>query len=151
MNHAEDDAAFNDYVKLFDNSWTEGHIVTQTVLKVDAQYANSKEYMRAANTRHRADKIKRTPPWSEKERIKFVYILAERASQVYGIQFDVDHIIPLKGKRVSGLHCLDNLQILEHRDNVMKSNTFDPENIHPKSSFSIFEWLQKHTPQLACF
>jgi len=41
--------------------------------------------------------------------------------------FEVDHIIPLNGKKVSGLHVLGNLQVIDKQFNRSKGNKFLPE------------------------
>ena len=65
-----------------------------------------------------------TPSWSDKDSINIVYMQAKRISQIEGIQYHVDHIIPLNGKLVSGLHVINNLQIITAKDNISKHNKF---------------------------
>ena len=74
-------------------------------------------------SKRRADLIHRTPAWADLEKIKAFYRLAAGFSKLY-VPHHVDHIIPLKGKGVSGLHVENNLQVLVGADNLAKSNHF---------------------------
>lgn len=62
---------------------------------------------------------KATPPWADMGAIKRIY------REAHEKRMHVDHIIPLNGKNVSGLHVENNLQILPPMDNIRKGNRFD--------------------------
>ena len=72
-------------------------------------------------------KLKRTALWANHWKIKQYYIMAKKLTKDTGIKFVVDHIVPLQGKCVSGLHVETNLQIITATENLMKSNKFSPE------------------------
>src|SRR5271165_3915827 len=77
------------------------------------------------SAKYRAAKLKRTPHWLTQEhwkQIEAFYIEAKRLTQVTGIPHEVDHIVPLQGKNVSGLHVPWNLQILTESQNCSKNN-----------------------------
>lgn len=78
------------------------------------QKINGNDAAKAA--RRRAAKLKATPPWADLEEIKNVYLEA----QYFGMH--VDHIIPLQGKEVCGLHIWENLQLLTPEKNIKKGN-----------------------------
>ena len=83
-----------------------------------------------ANTRRRqAAKLQRTPSWADTERMAEFYEEARRLTEETGIPHEVDHVIPLQGKLVSGLHVESNLQIITQHDNRTKKNLIDLEKI----------------------
>lgn len=86
---------------------------------------DNKAYWNDKNAKHRADKLQQTPSWANLDKIKGTYELAQYLTETYGRAIHVDHIIPLQGKNVSGLHVEDNLQLLFAKDNLQKSNTWE--------------------------
>lgn len=64
-------------------------------------------------------RMKQTPKWADRKAIKQFY--AECSPNKH-----VDHIIPLRGKLVSGLHVHNNLQYLTRKKNLTKSGNFNP-------------------------
>jgi len=74
-----------------------------------------------------ANKKNRTPGWLTKDdewMIEQAYELALLRTSIFGFQWHVDHVVPLQGKLVSGLHVPHNLQVIPARDNRSKSNKF---------------------------
>lgn len=62
-------------------------------------------------------KINRVPSWAQVEEIHEFYTNCPEGYQV-------DHIIPLKGKLVCGLHVIENLQYLTPEENMKKGNKY---------------------------
>ena len=70
-------------------------------------------------TKRRATKVNAIPPWVDFSNINLFIDDCPKG-------FHVDHIIPLAGKTVCGLHVLENLQYLPARENSSKNNKIDP-------------------------
>lgn len=79
------------------------------------------------NAAWRSKKLSGTPSWLNKEQlaqISFIYEEAHRLTRETGTNHHVDHIVPLNGRKVSGLHVPWNLQILTFSENCSKGNKF---------------------------
>lgn len=77
------------------------------------------------NAKYKADKKLATPKWLTKfdlDYIRHIYIQAIELENLDGIKRHVDHIIPIRGKTVSGLHVPWNLEIITAEENIKKGN-----------------------------
>lgn len=77
----------------------------------------------AKATRYRAAKLNATPAWADHVAIGMVYRAAE-VIRTTGFDVHVDHVVPLQGKLVTGLHVHNNLKVIKAEANRSKSNHF---------------------------
>lgn len=80
-------------------------------------YENNKAKYAAWVRQRQAAQLKRLPLWANKKEISLFY-----RDKPAGME--VDHIIPLRGKNVSGLHVIENLQYLTMEQNRRKFTSF---------------------------
>ena len=88
---------------------------------------NNMDYVLSKNAERRAAKLHRTPKWltkEQKQEIQDIYKMAKELQKIFPWEQHVDHIIPLQGVLVSGLHIPENLQILSAHLNCSKKNKY---------------------------
>jgi len=86
--------------------------------------ANPESVREHVKQRRRMNK-KATPAWltsEQKAEMKQMYLDAVVASRITGIRYVVDHIYPIQGEFVCGLHVPGNLQIITLKENSIKHN-----------------------------
>lgn len=106
-------------------------------------YAENKDRIAAQRKQYRAEKAaaiaaynrarqlskrQRTPAWLTADDFWLMaqaYELAALRTKLFGFPWHVDHILPLHGRRVSGLHVPTNLQVIPGADNCRKSNKIE--------------------------
>jgi hypothetical protein len=104
--------------------WRQAHREYYRIRTRTWQKANPGK-VNAAVARRAATVLKATPPWLTTQHfvvIERFYVEAARLQAIDGIKRHVDHIYPLQGKAVCGLHVPWNLQILVATDNLVKHN-----------------------------
>ena len=82
-------------------------------------------WVRADTKARRRKHRNATPKWltkKEKAEIRELYKIAITMSKTTGEQYVVDHIVPLRGEDVCGLHVPWNLRVITQEENLKKSN-----------------------------
>lgn len=74
------------------------------------------------HAQRRARKLHATPVWANLVAIKCYYQVAAMLTREGLDKWHVDHIVPLQGKKVCGLHVENNLQLLTAKANLSKGN-----------------------------
>jgi 5-methylcytosine-specific restriction endonuclease McrA len=66
------------------------------------------------------------PSWANAQDVLQIYKFSEVLTKSTGIEYQVDHIVPLRGKTVCGLHTQANLQVISAKANLQKGNRWWP-------------------------
>lgn len=87
------------------------------------------EMVRVYKANRKAAELSRTPGWFS-EIDEFILVeassLARQRQHATGFKWEVDHVVPLQGKLVSGLHIGNNLAVVPQVINRSKLNKFTP-------------------------
>ena len=86
---------------------------------------NNPNKINSFSAKRRAAKLQRTPLWLTKKQlleIQSFYTKAKEMESLTGVKHHVDHIVPLQGDNVSGLHVPWNLQVISATENINKGN-----------------------------
>lgn len=97
-------------------------------------------YKRCILYRRRSRKA--TPSWEDGSGFKSLINLARELRDATGFEWDIDHCVPLKAKKASGLNCVDNLQVIPASMNRKKGNRM----IYTEP----YSWLEDFKGSLFC-
>ena len=98
---------------------------TKNYEKENRGLASFKLVKNSREASRRSRKLGATPIWLTKEQKSHItdfYWLAKDLEAISGQKYHVDHIVPLQGKQVCGLHVPWNLQVIPADINISKSN-----------------------------
>lgn len=94
--------------------------------KAVSEFQKRNPYKNSAKVaKYKSDKLNRVPKWITEEELRAIrklYKLASTLTKLTGTKYEVDHIIPLRGETVSGLHVLSNLRVISKHENAIKGN-----------------------------
>ena len=102
------------------NKWPKGLYHVENTRKCLKHHAQSLGDVAA----RRAGLKSATLAFTDRKKIKELYEQCALLTRNTGIKHEIDHIVPLNGKNVSGLHVHWNLQIIKATDNRIKGNRF---------------------------
>lgn len=95
---------------------------------IEGWFASNPGKARSYYANRRVRKKQACPSWVDHDAITSVYAEAVRLTQETGIPHEVDHIVPLQGKNVCGLHVPWNLRAVPQAENRSKGNKL-PDNL----------------------
>ena len=102
--------------------------VTKSRKKMLLWQKNNATIYAANAAKYRASKAQRTPVWLDEDSLWMIsqaYELAALRTKLFGFSWHVDHVLPLHGRLVSGLHVPNNLQVIPGLQNIAKNNRFE--------------------------
>lgn len=119
-----------DAYQTYQRGYQKVYIATEKYKQQKSRYArNNKAKMAAKSRLYSLGKALRTPAWLTADDLWLMeqaYELAALRTKVLGFPWQVDHILPVHGRLVSGLHVPHNLQVIPAYINRSKSNRYDP-------------------------
>jgi len=85
---------------------------------------NKHEFVERVNRRR--GRMGAAPLWADSVKIRLLYRVSSNLNRLHGyVKYHVDHIVPLQGKLVSGLHVHNNLKIIRAEENKAKYNKWN--------------------------
>lgn len=102
------------------NNWyRQYYSIHKSIIRYSSNMWRRSNLQKDANksARRRASKLQRTPKWADLDKIQAIYLSCKKGEHV-------DHIIPLQGELVSGLHVWNNLRCIPATDNLKKGNKY---------------------------
>lgn len=88
-------------------------------------YERNKDYYTANRAKRRAAELRAMPAWVDPKELLVFFKKARELTRKTGVRYAVDHIVPLRGRNVCGLHVPWNLQVITWHENAKKLNRFD--------------------------
>ena len=103
----------------YQNAWYHAHkeSVNAKRRKAYAENADMRAEYKFRAKKYKYAKIHQTAKWNDELVMKMIYDDCPEG-------YHVDHVVPIRGKNVSGLHVHTNLQYLPARENLQKGNKF---------------------------